>query len=116
MKQKNSSKSYQLKPPINHLKRTQVQAVINSIHPKKSPGYNLITSKILKELSTIVIQYLINGVLLKGYFSAQWKVVQIILTLKPGKPPHKLASYRPISLLPTVSKIFEKLPLTGSFQ
>jgi hypothetical protein len=46
--------------------------------------------------------------LLKGYFPAQWKVVQIILILKPGKP-NQLTSYWPISLLPTVSKVFEKL-------
>jgi hypothetical protein len=60
--QKNPSKSkkipYQLEPTINRLKRTEVQAVINNIiHPKKSPGYNLITGKILKELTTIQIQY-----------------------------------------------------------
>jgi hypothetical protein len=48
----------------------------------------------------------------EGYFQTQWKVVQIILTLKPGIPPHELASYRPKSLLPIVSKIFEKLHLT----
>jgi hypothetical protein len=38
----------QLEPPINCLKRTEVQAVINSIHPKTSPRYDLITSKISK--------------------------------------------------------------------
>jgi hypothetical protein len=46
------------------------------MHPEKSPGYDLITSKILKELPTIGIQYLtqlFNAVLLKGYFPAQWK-------------------------------------------
>jgi len=30
---------------------------------------------------------------------------------KPDKPPEKVSSYRPISLLPTISKIFEKLLL-----
>jgi hypothetical protein len=49
--------------------------------------------------------------LLKGYFPAQQKVAQIILILKPGKPPNKLTSYRPISLLPIVSKVFEKILL-----
>jgi hypothetical protein len=49
--------------------------------------------------------------LLKGYFLAQWKVTQIILILKPRKPPNELTSYRPISLLPIVSKVFEKLLL-----
>jgi hypothetical protein len=46
-----------------------------------------------------------------GFFPAQWKVDQIILLLKPGKPPHELTSYLPISLLPVVSNVFEKLLL-----
>jgi hypothetical protein len=102
---------YQLEPPINRLKSTEVQAVINRIHPKKSPGYDLIIGKIFKQLPTIGIQYLtqlFNASLLKRYFPAQWKVAQIILILKPGKPAHELASYRPISLFLIVSKIFEK--------
>jgi hypothetical protein len=33
--------------------------------------------------------------------------------LKPGKPPKELTSYRPISLLLSVSKVFEKLLLKG---
>jgi hypothetical protein len=41
------------------------------------------------------------------------KVAQIILIPKPGKPLHQLSSYRPISLLPIASKIFEKLLLNG---
>jgi hypothetical protein len=64
----------------NHrLKRAEVEGVINSLNPKKSSGYDLITSKILKELPIIGIKYLtqiFNAVLLKGYFPAQWKVVQ----------------------------------------
>jgi hypothetical protein len=45
--------------------------------------------------------------LLKGYFPAQWKVTQ----LGARKPPNELTSYRPISLLPIESKVFEKLLL-----
>jgi hypothetical protein len=105
---------YQLEPPINSLKRAEVQEVINSLKPKKSSGYDLITGKILKELPTIAIKYLtqlFNAALLTGYFPVQWKVAQIILILKPGKPPNELTSYRPIDLLPIVSKVFEKLLL-----
>jgi hypothetical protein len=36
---------------------------------------------------------------------------QIILILKPGKPPNDSIFYRPISLLPILSKVFEKLLL-----
>jgi hypothetical protein len=66
--------TYQLEPPINHLKRAEVQEVINSLNPKKSSGYDLITGIILKELPTIGIKYLtqfFSAVLLKGYFPAQ---------------------------------------------
>jgi hypothetical protein len=45
------------------------------------------------------------------YFPAQWKDAQIILISKPGKPPNELTSYRPISLLIIVFKVFEKLLL-----
>jgi hypothetical protein len=65
-------------------------------------------------LHIIGIKYLtqlFNAVILRGYFPAQWKVAQIILILKPREPPNELTSYRPISLLPTASKVFEMLLL-----
>jgi len=32
---------------------------------------------------------------------------------RPGKPPHESVSYRPIALLPVMSKLFEKLLIKG---
>jgi hypothetical protein len=103
---------YQLELAISRPKRAEVQEAINSLNPKRPPGYDLITGKIIKELPIIRVKYLtqlFNAALLKGYFSAQWKVAQIIHILKPRKPPNELTSYRQISLLPIVSKVFEKL-------
>jgi hypothetical protein len=60
---------------MNCLKRAEVQEVINSLNPKESSGYGLITGKILIELPISGIKYLIqlsSAVLLKGYFPAQW--------------------------------------------
>jgi hypothetical protein len=93
-----------------NLKRTEAQEVINSLNPKISPWYDLIAGRILKELPTIGTQYLsrlFNSVLHKGYFPAHWKVAQITLIPEPGKPSHELTSYRPISLLPIISKVLE---------
>jgi hypothetical protein len=63
---------YQLEPPINHLKRAEVQVVINSLNPKKSSGYDLITGKILKEFPITGIKYLtvIQCCFAQGYFLA----------------------------------------------
>jgi hypothetical protein len=105
---------YQLEPPAPPISRTEVQTLITSLNPKKSAGYDLITGPILQALPPVGIQFitqLFNAALLQGYFPAQWKVAQIILLPKPGKPPHELTSYRPISLLPLVSKLFEKILL-----
>jgi hypothetical protein len=103
-----------LEPLIPRIRRTEVHAIISSLHPKKSSGYDLINGCILQALPRIGIKFLtqlFNAALILGYFPTQWKVAQIILLLKPGKPPHQLTSYRPISLLPVVSKFFEKLLL-----
>ena len=45
-------------------------------------------------------------------FLKLFKQAKVIMILKPGKPPTAVASYRPISLLPILSKILEKLLLT----
>jgi hypothetical protein len=46
-----------------------------------------------------------------SYFPILWKYSTIILILKPNKAPNCPSSYRPISLFPILSKIFEKLLL-----
>jgi len=40
-----------------------------------------------------------------------WKSSIVILILKPGKPTNFATSYRPISLLPVIGKLFEKIIL-----
>lgn len=74
----------------------------------------MINGKILKELPPIgikLITIIFNAVLRTGYFPSQWKVAEIIMVPKPGKPSEQVSSYRPISLLPCLSKLFEKLLL-----
>lgn len=101
--------------PIKPFKVKEVRKLIQSnLKPKKAPGYDLITGKILKELpdpGIRCITYIFNAVLRLNTFPAQWKIAQIILIPKPGKPPHDVSSYRPISLLPILSKVFERLLL-----
>ena len=85
-----------------------------NINPKKTPGYDQISGIMLKELprkGIVMLTYLINAAIRLEYVPAQWKVAEIIMIPKPGKSPNEKTSYRPISLLPTISKLFEKIVL-----
>lgn len=99
--------------PIKPFSKNEIsQTVRRNIDIKKSPGYDLITGKCLMELPQVGIDYLtylFNAVLRLSFYPPQWKRATIIMLAKPGKPPEECKSYRPISLLPIVSKIFEKL-------
>lgn len=57
------------------------------------------------------IVYIINASLKLAYFTIHWKIGLIIPILKPGKKSNEPSSYRPISILSTLSKLTEKIIL-----
>lgn len=102
----------QLSLPISPFKPSEVKLIINSLRGNKAPGYDLITGQVLKELprkGIVFLTLIFNAILRLEYFPLQWRLAQIVVVLKPGKPPNQTSSYRPISLLPVTSKVFEKL-------
>ncbi|GFW41662.1 RNA-directed DNA polymerase from mobile element jockey [Trichonephila clavipes] len=54
---------------------------------------------------------LINKILHSGHFPQAWKTATVIPILKPGKDPTLATSHRPISLLPVLSKLAERIIL-----
>jgi hypothetical protein len=100
-------------PPLPFTPR-EVLSEIRNLPSKKAPGYDLITSEILKRLprkAIVFLTYIFNAILRIHEVPLQWKVSQVFMVPKPNKPPDIPASYRPISLLPVCSKLFEKLLL-----
>lgn len=90
----------------------EIEEQIKSLKPNKSPGFDLITVEVLKELPKAAIKKLtniINMSLSMKYVPIYWKVAEVIMIHKPGKPLNETNSYRPISLLPLLSKLFEKI-------
>lgn len=106
---------YQMSLPIKKFKMHEIEHIIfKKINAKKAPGYDLITGKVLQNLPKKgfkLLRIIFNAIVTRGYFPSQWKVAQVIMIQKPGKDPTETSSYRPISLLPILSKIFEKLLL-----
>lgn len=106
------------KATVNHkIKPTsprELFRIIQRLPNKKSPGHDLIPNIVLKKLTKKALSYLtaiINGSIRTGYFPKTWKLADVIVFPKPGKSSHLPASYRPISLLPTLSKVLEKVIL-----
>lgn len=97
---------------------TTIAEVTNEIrvnlNPKKSPGFDLITGEILKQIpkkGIIKLTNIINAAIRLKYVPSIWKFAEVIMIPKIGKPSNEISSYRPISLLPTMSKLFEKILL-----
>ena len=85
--------------------------IINSMKPKASSGIDELSNKILKHIQEVIVPPLtiiINQMLNTGLFPEKLKVSKVIPLYKKGDE-HLFTNYRPISLLPSMSKIFEKV-------
>ena len=88
----------------------QVSEFINGLNPAKATGLDGIGPRILKLASTVLspsITALINKSIETATFPDQLKMAKLYPIHKGGSKSDP-ANYRPISILPTISKIFEK--------
>lgn len=98
--------------PIKHVSPKEIAQEIKMLNSKKSPGIDLITVQMIKELppkGIIKLTHLFNAAFRLKHVPAQWKIAEVIAILKPGKPPEEVSSHRPISLLPVIAKLFERI-------
>ena len=88
-----------------------VMCIISKLPNKKSTGYDKISTETIKILSAVIsptLSLIINKCILNGTVPDEMKVSKIKPLFKKGDVT-LLNNYRPISLLPCVSKIFERV-------
>jgi hypothetical protein len=93
----------------------EVLRAIKRLKFGKAPGPNGIPNRVLRHLPKRAITYLtkaFNATLRRQYFPPVWKHASVLPILKPGKDPTLPSSCRPISLLDTAGKLFEKILLS----
>lgn len=86
-----------------------------SLKNKKSPGLDGIKPLIIKRMSDnffVLLTQIFNWCLCNGYFPQTFKAAKVIPILKKGKAANLASSYRPISMLTVIDKVFEKIILS----
>ncbi len=88
-----------------------VTRTITSLKPSRAKdifGMDVIMFKELSESLVNPITKMINLSVSQGMFPCAWKSSVIVPIFKSGDP-HSASNYRPISILPIISKVAEKL-------
>lgn len=89
----------------------EVQSVLNNMKPKLSSGHDALSPKLIKDTchgTLKPITHVINLSMKYGIVPTKMKLAKVIPVFKAGETSH-IENYRPISLLPVISKVLEKI-------
>ena len=89
----------------------EISQMIDKLKPKRCSGIDRIPCKLIKELKhelLIPLTIIVNNSLESGTVPEGMKIAKIIPLFK-AKNKSELSNYRPISILPSLSKVLEKI-------
>ena len=93
----------------------EIRVALRKCKTKSAPGEDEIGYSLLKRLPVqmlSILAHLYTVCLLVGYFPLVWKSAIGVMIPKEGKDTKLASSYRPISLLSTLGKLFERVTAT----
>ena len=91
--------------------RLQERKVLETLDTTKGAGTDNLPGIFFKETASVIdlpLSYLFNKCLSDGIFPEVWKSARIVPVHKDGSKSD-VTNYRPISILPILSKVFERL-------
>jgi hypothetical protein len=100
--------------PLERIRPCDLQKVISSLNLRKACGIDGITNECLTPLprrQLVHLTHSFNHCLRLSHFPKSWKEAKFITLRKLGKNPKFPQNLRPISLLSTTGKLFEKVIL-----
>ena len=89
----------------------EINKIISILKPKNSTGYDKISMNFIKQINTSIskpLTNIINRSIQEGIVPSDLKIAKVIPIYK-SKNKQEFCNYRPISLLPSFSKIIEKV-------
>lgn len=95
----------------NFITEEQLDKVISSFQNKYSAGFDEIPMPVIKEAKIYLIHplaHIINSSFVSGIFPNKLKISKIVTLFKKGDKTNPI-NYRPLSILPAISKIYERV-------
>ena len=99
---------------IQPVSGNEVRKVIKSLKHNKAPGHDGVTNSMVKQLPCHFVNHLVvifNSALRLQHFPDTWKKANVVTIPKQGKDPKTPQNRRPISLLSSLGKIYERILL-----
>lgn len=98
--------------PSDFFSKIVIKEALNDAHPMKAPGPDGIQNWVWAlswDILSKHITMLFHAILQQGHIPSRWKISKTVMLAKPGKDDYtQPGSYRPIALLNTLAKLFEK--------
>ena len=88
-----------------------VERVIEGFSSNKAPGYDRVSARVLEDSLPVILQSITNIMNYSfhtGTFARAWYIAEVTPILKSGNSEDP-CNNRPISLLPVLSKVSERL-------
>ena len=105
---KNVTSAYDFK--LNPVSEMFVHKELSKMKANKATGLDKISAQLLRDAAWVIapaLTHIINSSLKLGKFPSRWKCAKVTALFKQGDRTI-MDNYRPISVLPTVSKVIEK--------
>ena len=101
---------------VDNFTEEEIISALNKLKHRKAAGHDQIPNSVLKALSSLdsfvkLFTKLLNSCLSLSYFPKAWKIAKIVAIPKSTPASSNPTNFRPISLLSTAGKVFERLIL-----
>ena len=96
---------------FKHVNEKEIYNELKNLKRKKAQGLDDIPPGLLKDAASLIakpLTYVINMSLTEGVVPKDWKAAKVTPLHKSG-PSAEIENYRPISVLPALSKILERI-------